>query len=499
MASSQAIQTRFVRDFSDWRWRLNNLYWITNEEGRRVKFQLNWAQEKLFEEMWFLNVILKARQLGFTTFIQLVMLDACLFNSNTHAGTIAHTREDAERFFRDKVRYPYDHLPEGVRQMVPATEDSARALSFGNHSTLRVGTSLRSGTYQWLHISEFGKVCAKFPEKAREIVTGALNTVHAGQFVFIESTAEGQAGRFYEMCEKGQALDRTGGKPTKLDYKFHFYPWFKHPSYTLDPEDVVITEQRLEYFAKLESQGISLTDGQKAWYVKKAETQGDDMKREFPSTPEEAFESAIEGAYYSHEMARMEEDGRVCDLPIQDIKTETWWDLGLNDAMSIAWVQRDGPWLNIIDYYENSGYGLRHYAQVLEERQRKHGLVYGKHIWPHDGGTKIMDEEGRRRDEVMAGLGYRVEIVPRGDIGQGIEATRQMLGKTRMDRVRCSQLVKASKAYRREWDEERATYRNRPLHDWASHPADMLRTGAMYTPVSHAGPKKLKLTNEAYA
>ena len=66
--------------FSDWRWRLNNLYYIVDKEGNRVQFKMNWAQEQLFDGMHYLNVILKARQLGFTTFIQLFMLDACVFN-----------------------------------------------------------------------------------------------------------------------------------------------------------------------------------------------------------------------------------------------------------------------------------------------------------------------------------------------------------------------------------------------------------------------------------
>ena len=147
------IQTA-TEQFGDWRWRLNNLYWIIDEQGNRVRFKLNWAQANLFSEMHELNVILKARQLGFTTFIQLFMLDACMFNSNMRAGTIAHTREDAEAFFRDKVRFPYDNLPDGLRAANPATEDSARKLSFGNNSSIRVGTSLRSGTFQYLHVSE---------------------------------------------------------------------------------------------------------------------------------------------------------------------------------------------------------------------------------------------------------------------------------------------------------------------------------------------------------
>jgi hypothetical protein len=58
-----------------------------------------------------------------------------------------------------------------------------------------------------------------------------------------------------------------------------------------------------EYFAKLEA-GRPAHREQRAWYVKKAEQQGEDMKREYPSTPEEAFEASIEGAYFATEMRR---------------------------------------------------------------------------------------------------------------------------------------------------------------------------------------------------
>ena len=194
--------------FSDWRWRLSNLYWIIDKEGRRQKFEMNWAQEALFNQMHYMNVILKARQLGFTTFIQIFMLDAAVFNSDIRAGTIAHTLGDAQTIFRDKVKFPYDLLPDGIKSHVPILHDNATELMLGNNSSIRVGTSLRSGTLQYLHVSEYGKLCAKFPEKAREVRTGALNTVQAGQVVFIESTAEGQEGHFFEVCQTAQSKAR---------------------------------------------------------------------------------------------------------------------------------------------------------------------------------------------------------------------------------------------------------------------------------------------------
>ena len=69
--------------------------------------------------------------------------------------------------------------------------DNIRELSFSNGSRIAVGTSFRSGTLQFLHISEFGKICAKYPEKAREIVTGAIEALSIDGKLFIESTAEG--------------------------------------------------------------------------------------------------------------------------------------------------------------------------------------------------------------------------------------------------------------------------------------------------------------------
>ena len=67
-------------------WRLNNLYKIKDAHGNKIKFKMNWAQRKLYEGMHYYNVILKARQLGFTTFAMIYFLDSCLFNSNHSAG-----------------------------------------------------------------------------------------------------------------------------------------------------------------------------------------------------------------------------------------------------------------------------------------------------------------------------------------------------------------------------------------------------------------------------
>lgn len=468
-----------IDQFSDRRWRLNNLYFITDKEGRRVRFTMNDAQFALFDGMHTQNVILKARQRGFTTFIQLFMLDACVFNSDVRAGTIAHTLSDAQVIFRDKVRFPYDHLPDGIRQVVGVVNDNATELLLSNNSSIRIGTSLRSGTLQYLHVSEYGKICAKYPEKAREVRSGALNTIDKDQIVFVESTAEGQDGHFFELCQAARSRAHLGTPLTPMDFKFHFSPWHDDERYTLAPAGIEIPPSFNGYFDKLGRLGIALSPAQRAWYVKKAEQQQGDMSREFPSTPDEAFEAAIEGAYFSEQLMRMELDRRLTPVPIDPaLPVMTAWDLGFNDGNAIWLIQVAGLEIRFVDYYEANGHGLEHYVQELNARRVRHGFTFGEHFFPHDVGTCELSN-GRSRFETLVGLGVTPTAVPRvRNINDGINATRRLLDRAVIDPVRCERGLKCLRNYRREWDEERGTFRDRPLHNWASHGADAFRTFA---------------------
>ena len=481
-----AVPAQVVDHFTDQRWRLNNLYWITDKSGTRVPFRLNWAQEELFDELHYLNLVLKARQLGFTTFIQLYILDMCVFYRDTRAGVIAHTLDDAKAIFRDKVKFPYDNLPQAIRDSAPVVKDNETTLELANNSLIRVGTSLRGGTNQYMHISEFGKICAKYPERAREIVTGALNTIEAGQMAWIESTAEGQEGKFYDMCQAAETRLRMNTPNSPMDWKFHFYPWWREPSYALDPTSVVLSAENVKYFKELfEAHGIALNPSQKAWYVKKLETQEEDMKREYPSTPKEAFEASVEGAYYANQMAKMETDGRICRVPHDPaLPVETWWDLGMDDEMAITFVQRTGREYRAIDYYESSGEGMAHYANVLASK----GYNYSKHVMPHDIEVRELGT-GKSRKEVSEALGIRpIVVAAKLEVMDGIEAVRNLLARFWVDETKCSRLIKCLKNYHKEWDENNAVWLPRPRHDWSSHGADSFRTGAVAS--DDRGPKK---------
>lgn len=445
----------------------DGFYSVQDESGASVPFRLRDTQEQFLTEQHGFDLILKARQLGFTTVIQLDYLDDCLFIPNTAVGVIAHNREDAEAFFHNKIRFAYDNLPSEFKELVPATQDSTRSMRFGNGSSLRVGTSLRSGTFQRLHISEYGKLCAKFPEKAREVKSGALNTVHVGQKIRIESTAEGHSGHFYELCKAAQDAEMQGRELTPLDFKFHFFPWWKDPKYRL-AEDVGETTEDSEYFGKLESKGITPTRQQRAWYVKKAQQQGEDMKREFPSTPDEAFEASVEGAYFSRQMAKARLEGRICRLPILDIPVYTTWDIGLNDSTAITFWQDVGHERRAIDYYENSGESWGHYAGILFGK----GYSYSRHYFPHDAAQR---QQGVNSVKTKAELAAEAGITPSDTLPRiptekdGIDASRAFFPNVWINEERCPRLIDCLDNYRKQWDEVRGVWKDQPLHDEFSH------------------------------
>jgi hypothetical protein len=182
-------------------------------DGSVVPFKPNRSQRKFMKRMWHRNIILKARQLGFTTLIAIMWLDHALFNADQRCGIIAQDKEAAAIIFRDKVKLAYERLPEQLRLAMPLKRDSASELLFAhNNSSIRVATSMRSGTIHRLHVSEFGKIGAKFPEKAKEVVTGSLPAVPLDGIAIIESTAEGREGEFFKMSQRAEALSEQGSK-----------------------------------------------------------------------------------------------------------------------------------------------------------------------------------------------------------------------------------------------------------------------------------------------
>ena len=158
-------------------WRLNNLYYIKDKHGKKVKFKMTREQLEYYEGMHSRNVILKARQLGFTTEKCIMQLDTAIFE-NKQCAMIAHKLSDAQRLFREKVKFAYDHLPTIVKKANPLEKMTTEEIVFSKGGSVSVSTSFRGGTLKSLHVSEFGKICAKFPDKQERLLLVHLKQSH---------------------------------------------------------------------------------------------------------------------------------------------------------------------------------------------------------------------------------------------------------------------------------------------------------------------------------
>lgn len=399
---------------------------------------------------------------GITTFFCILYLDLILWNDNINAGIIAHTLDDASNIFKDKLRYAFEHLDPRIRAAFKPIGESAKELSFAHGSTIRVGTSLRSSTLQYLHISEFGKICAKYPERGREIITGSLNTVHAGQYISIESTAEGKEGYFHDMVVEARAKDNKNLSP--LDFKFFFFPWWKHHEYTIGVETEISSNLK-EYYDKLSLEGVRLSNPQKWWYAQKSKSQKEDMKREFPSTPDEAFSASQDGYWYASYLKDLYEGGHVCNVSYdRAIPVHTAWDLGQADMMAIWFFQinRSGD-INIIDFWQKNNTPLDQISIMLKLK----GYNYGTHIWPHDAASR--DRAGITFVQQCAPLGlYGIVLEPHAFM-HGINLSKTTLSKCWFDRTKCSEGLRLLENYKKKWSSSFGGWTSEAVHDDCSH------------------------------
>ena len=190
-----------------------------------------------------------------------------------------------------------------------------------------------------------------------------------------------------------------------------------------------------------------------------------------------SFQAAITGSYYGKIIEELEKSNRITEVPYdENLKTETWWDLGLKDSTAIWFVQRLQNELRVIDYYENSGEGLDFYADIIDSKPYK----YDRHIAPHDIKVRELGAYGKSRLETALELGISFDVSPKLSIEDGIEMVRKTLPQCYFDKNKTYQGTEALKAYQKKWDEKNQCFKNRPTHNFASHPSDAFRTGCAF-------------------
>lgn len=316
---------------ADRMWRLTHLYTITDTNGALVRFTPNRAQLHFDKNKALRNIILKSRKLGFTTFEAVDMLDETLFTKSHDSVMLSFDAESQIDIFDKKVDLAWQHFP--LKDLYSVENDRANMFKFGFgngiYSSFTVKLSSRGGNPHRLHISEFAKLCAKFPDKALEVIDGTIASVPLSGRVDIESTAEGDYGDFYDMFK--EAMER-GDPRLPTQYKAHFYNWTWDDAVI---DSVVADTASLPSEFREYQQRYQLTDKQITYYYIKFLSLKRDWKllqQNYPTTWQEAFISS---------------GGKFFDMQV--IESHTAY---------ILPTQADGNWLWIKDYTPGHAYAI---------------------------------------------------------------------------------------------------------------------------------------------
>jgi phage terminase large subunit len=195
-----------------------------------------------------------------------------------------------------------------------------------------------------------------------------------------------------------------------------------------------------------------------------------------------SFDAAVEGSYYGQILNELEDKKHMQEIPREELsRTFTAWDLGMGDSTSIWVAQLVGTEVRLIDYYENHGVGLDHYVKWIKDND----YLKAEHILPHDVRVRELGT-GKSRMEMLEESGLEVKIAPRMGLDDGIQAVRRLLPRCWFNVPQVQTGLNCLRNYRRDYDEKRKIFFERPLHDWSSHGSDSFRYLALGLDEGHS-------------
>ncbi len=467
-------------NLSDPLWRLNNLYKIKRPtDGRLIKFQPRPEQQRVFElllkEKCRRLIILKARRLGMSTGIDILLADQILWNAGSQCSIVDQSMADAERKLATIVKVAFDNLPPALRGGIKYLRDSGSVIEITWNgdaaSSLFAGLRARGGTNNWLHLSEWGVIQADDPKRSEEILTGAIPSAEHGSIVVETTWKGGRGGHLWNLVKS--AMETPDKEKTEADWRVVFFPWWRDPTYTLEGPADTISAINQRYLASLEAEiGQPLTPGQRLWYDRQEKNLGLFIYREFPSTVEECFKAPVEGAIYADMIDRLRSEGAIAPRPYDhNALVHTSWDLG-SPVNTVCWYfQIVNEEIRVIDLDMNLDMSPVHRVAHMLGKQ----YPFGMHILPHDGMTTNTSGRTFANELQSAGL-TNIRVVPRcNDIWVGINRLRQLLPRFTFRLPFCEHGLDALAAYHYKPVSATGLTNNEPVHDWSSHPSDALR------------------------
>jgi hypothetical protein len=470
-----------TNDLANPLWRLRNLYHIKRaDDGRIIKFAPRAEQQRVYDMLFKEGVkrliILKARRLGMSTALDVLLTDQMLWNAGTQCSLVDQTAADAERKLATIAKVAVDNLPSGTLQHIERVRDSGSILEVsvaGNAaSSFFAGLRARGGTNNWLHLSEWGVIQADDPRRSEEILTGAIPSAEHGRIIIETTWKGGRGGHLWEIV-KG-ALETPEAAKTDKDWRVVFFPWWKDPTYVVEGDVATISPAISQYLDQMQSQtGHTFSDQQRLWYDRQSRDLGLFIFREFPTTLDECFKSPVEGAIYAGELDKLRASGAISAFKTDNSTlVHTAWDLG-SPVNTVVWYFQiiGGNEIRVIDCdMDLDMTPVQRVGHMLAK-----GYSYGAHFLPHDAAATRTSGKADAQVYTEAGLA-NVRVLPRThDIWIGINACLQMFPRFSFRLPACERGLDALANYAYKRSSATGIVVNEPVHNWASHAADALR------------------------
>ncbi len=500
-------QEIFIEEkFSSKLWRMSHLYTIQDKDGNKVVMSLNASQTKVLTQYKHnRKIILKSRQQGISTLFLAYYLDDCLMKPGFQAGIQSYGQDEADKLSK-RAELMWNDLDPSIKDLLGITlvSNNSKGMTFSNGSILKIG-NFRGDTLQGLHVSELGKIAKKYPDKAKELKTGAFQAVSVNNKITIESTAEGMTGLFFEMWQKAEIRVASTNELTPLDFQPIFLSWLDDPdcqlfhTYPISEAVNNYIDGTTDVYGNVEQQGIEselgirLTDPQKWWLAAKMDELGEDFDQEYPATPAKAFQGQVEGMYFKHQYARLIKSSRITKAEYNpDYPVEVSFDLGMNDETVILFVQLIHGTPYLIDEYHNSGQNIGYYMDIMAKKPYMGN--YGQLILPHDAAVKDYSS-GRTRVQEFTRRGFtNVKLLEKLSFQDSIEAGRQLVDAMVFSDT-CENTLLCLQNYRKKWDKMAGAFADKDIHDIHSNYAAALRymaQGLSFYKVENSIPKTLQ-------
>jgi len=476
------------------------IYKIRNDEGEPEWFIPKPEQRQIIELIYTVGIkfliILKARQLGMSTLISLINLDTIIWSTSVQTTLIDYNGDNARKKMVEKVIYAYDRLPPTVAALTSIRAKNTQTGEFATgpnvahcseadakmRSSGFFGDQPRGGTSQFMHISEWSEIAARFPQRSADIKTGALSSAKRGVIVIETTWHGGKRGDVWPFVKA--ALETPPEHRTAQTPFLQFFAWWTDPNNRVKGSPEAIKPETHAYFAEIkrswpkELDGIEFDHEQMLWYQETSVKIGVYMRGQNPTVLEECFQSIIKGAIWAEAIAKCRQEGRITNVPHDPtLEVDTFWDLGAPANTAIKFVQHRGGFHHLIA----SQQGGWSYVPDLVRGLKLRGYKYHIHFLPHDGAQT--DRGGATfekvfRDELdKQGVSGRIEIIKRANsVWPGVNHMTSMFEKLLIDQS-CKKFIEAAENYRRRPDPNNdEKFTDDIVKDYTSHEADSART-----------------------